>query len=70
MNGIRSRLDDRKVQFKRKQDSLGYRIAPKDIRNSLIKPNDFTFLSPKESRVFMDAQKMKNKQKNKRFRLY
>ena len=70
MNGIRSRLDDRKVQFKRKQDSLGYRIAPKDIRNSLIKPNDFTFLSPKESREFMDAQKMKNKQKNKRFRLY
>lgn len=86
MDGIKSRINDRKVQFKRKQDSIGYRIAPEDIKNSLIKPNDFTFLSPQESESLIDKwsypdkiqqKKIKNnlrndvkRDRNKRFRLY
>ena len=86
VNGIKSKINDRKVQFKRKQDSIGYRIAPEDIKNSLIKPNDFSFLSPKDSETFIDKWKFPDKMQqqkirtnfrenikrdtNKRFRLY
>ena len=56
IDGIKSRINDRKVQFKRKQDSAGFRIAPEEVKNSLIKPGDFSFLSP----VFS----LKNSRKN------
>ena len=42
---IKSRLNDKRVQFKRKQDTIGYRINPDDISKSLIKPSDFTYLN-------------------------
>ena len=84
MHGINSKLSDRKVQFKRKRNSVAYRIAPDDVKNSLIKPSDFNFLSPKDSEKYswkMPDEKYHKKFKrnlnndlrkenNKRFRLY
>ena len=86
IDGIKSRINDRKVQFKRKQDSAGFRIAPEEVKNSLIKPGDFSFLSPEESQNFIDTKQFssdvplkkkkvqqknyQNRDKNKRFRLY
>ena len=69
---------------KGKRDSVAYRIAPDDVKNSLIKPSDFNFLSPKDSEKYswkMDDKKYHKKFKgnlnndlrkenNKRFRLY
>merc|ERR1711928_120076 len=52
INGIKSKVNDRKVQFKRKRNNVGYRVAPNDVKNSLIKPSDFKFLTPKESESF------------------
>merc|ERR1711963_1185479 len=76
--------NDTKVQFKRKRNNVGYRVAPNDVENSLIKPSDFKFLTPKESESFawelpdeIQQKKIRNnfinevgKEKNKRFRLY
>lgn len=84
INGIKSKVNDRKVQFKRKRNNVGYRVAPNDVKNSLIKPSDFKFLTPKESESFaweipdeIQQKKIRNnfinevgKEKNKRFRLY
>ena len=84
IHGINSKISDRKVQFKRKRDSVAYRIAPEDVKNSLIKPGDFNFLTPKESEKyswkFPDKIQQKRfkkhldnnlrKESNKRFRLY
>ena len=72
---IKSRLNDKRVQFKRKQDTIGYRINPDDISKSLIKPSDFTYLSQPESADYLDKWKslkeLKKKPfKNKRFKLY
>ena len=70
---IKSRLNDKRVQFKRKRDSIGYRINPDDITDqrerikqtttnndiskSLIKPSDFTYLNQAESADFLDKWK-------------
>ena len=72
---IKSRLNDKRVQFKRKQDTIGYRINPDDISKSLLKPSDFTYLSQPESADYLDKWKslkeLKKKPfKNKRFKLY
>ena len=72
---IKSRLNDKRVQFKRKQDTVGYRINPDDISKSLIKPSDFTYLNKNESADFLDKWKplkeLRSKPfKNKRFKPY
>ena len=72
---IKSRLNDKRVQFKRKQDTVGYRINPDDISKSLIKPSDFTYLNKDESADFLDKwrplKELRSKPfKNKRFKLY
>ena len=72
---IKSRLNDKRVQFKRKQDTVGYRINPDDISKSLIKPSDFTYLNKNESEDFLDKWKplkeLRSKPfKNKRFKPY
>ena len=70
---IKSRLNDKRVQFKRKRDTIGYRINPDDITDqrermkqtttnndiskSLIKPSDFTYLNQAESADFLDKWK-------------
>ena len=72
---IKSRLNDKRVQFKRKQDTVGYRINPDDISKSLIKPSDFTYLNKNESADFLDKwrplKELRSKPfKNKRFKPY
>ena len=75
MGRIKSRLNDKRVQFKRKQDTVGYRINTDDVSKSLIKPSDFTYLNSSESADFLDKWKplkeLRSKPvKNKRFKLY
>ena len=75
MGRIKSRLNDKRVQFKRKQDTVGYRINPDDISKSLIKPSDFTYLNETQSVDFLDKWKpLKELRKksftNKRFKKY
>jgi hypothetical protein len=76
IEGLKSKINDRKVQFKRKRNTVGYRIAPEDVNNSLIKPSDFNFLTPAQSEDFLDKWKplkeLKEKKKftNKRFKPY
>ena len=72
---IKSRLNDKRVQFKRKRDTVGYRINPDDISKSLIKPSDFTYLNQTESADYLDKWKsLKELRKipfrNKRFKPY
>ena len=72
---IKSRLSDKRVQFKRKRDTIGYRINPDDISKSLIKPSDFSYLNETESADYLDKWKSlkelrKQPFKNKRFKLY
>ena len=75
MGRIKSRLNDKRVQFKRKQDTVGYRINPDDLSKSLIKPSDFTYLNKNESADFLDKwrslKELRLKPvKNKRFKTY
>jgi hypothetical protein len=76
IEGLKSKINDRKVQFKRKRNTVGYRIAPEDVNNSLIKPSDFNFLTPAQSEDFLDKWKPlsqlkeKNKFTNKRYKPY
>ena len=75
MGRIKSRLNDKRVQFKRKQDTVGYRINPDDISKSLIRPSDFTYLNKNESEDFLDKWKSlkelrSNPVKIKRFKAY
>ena len=44
ISGLKSRLNERRVQFKRKDDTIGYRVLPDDESKSIIKPADFRFL--------------------------
>ena len=46
ISGLKSRLNERRVQFKRKDDTIGYRVLPDDESKSIIKPSDFRFLDP------------------------
>ena len=78
IKGLKSRLTDRKAQYKRKRDTLGVRIVDDDKKKSLIHPKDFHFLNEEQSSQFMDTWKplkeMSNKKvkinENKRFRTY
>ena len=75
MGRIKSRLNDKRVQFKRKKDTVGYRINTDDVSKSLIKPSDFTYLNKNESADFLDKwrplKELKSKPfKNKRFKPY
>ena len=66
--GLRSRLKDRRVQFKRKQDQVGYRINPTDISKSLIKPSDFQYLNPIHSSEYIDKWRPLGQVREKSFR--
>ena len=75
VRSMKSRLNDKRVQFKRKQDTVGYRINPDDVSKSLIKPSDFTYLNKNESVDFLDKwrtlKELRSKPvKNKKFKLY
>ena len=78
IKGLNSRLKDRRVQFKRKQDQIGYRINPTDISKSLIKPSDFQYLDSAQSSEYLQksrplnevAEESPHKKKFKRFKPY
>ena len=81
---IKSRLNDKRVQFKRKRDNIGYRINPDDITDqrkrikptttnndiskSLIKPSDFTYLNETQSADFLDKWKPLKELRKKSFK--
>lgn len=66
--GLKSRLKDRRVQFKRKQDQIGYRINPTDASKSLIKPTDIHYLNPEQSTEYLGKWKLLSEVKEKPFR--
>jgi hypothetical protein len=75
IEGLKSRLNARRVQFKRKKDTVGYRIVPEDAAKSLLAPSDFTFLDPRVSQEFQGSWKPLSELKqtpfkNKRFKPY
>ena len=75
ISGLKSRLNERRVQFKRKKDTIGYRVQPDDAFKSIIQPSDFRFLDPVTSSELLGKWKplkeLKEKQsKNKRFKPY
>ena len=51
VGGLKSKLNDRRVQYKRKRDTVGYRINPDidDIAKSLVTPSDFKFMNETEN---------------------
>ena len=59
VGSLKSRLNDRRVQFKRKRDTVGYRINPEndDIAKSLVKPSDFKFLDEADSNEYLSKWK-------------
>ena len=59
IGGLKSKLNDRRVQFKRKRDVVGYRINPEtdDIAKSLVKPSDFKFLDEADSDEYLSKWK-------------
>ena len=54
VGSLKSKLNDRRVQFKRKRDSVGYRINPEtdEIAKSLVTPADFKFLDEADETSF------------------
>ena len=65
MSGLKSRLNERRVQFKRKPDTIGYRVLPDDESRSIIKPSDFTFLDPVTSSELLGKWKSLRELKRK-----
>ena len=67
VGGLKSRLNDRRVQFKRKRDTVGYRINPQsdDIAKSLVKPSDFRFLDEADSDEYLSKWKSLNMDQHK-----
>ena len=59
VEGLKSKLNDRRVQFKRKRDTVGYRINPEtdDIAKSLVTPSDFKFLKEADSDEYLSKWK-------------
>ena len=59
IGSLKSKLNDRRVQFKRKRDTVGYRINPEtdDIAKSLVTPSDFKFLKEADSDEYLSKWK-------------
>ena len=75
MSGLKSRLNERRVQFKRKDDTIGYRVLPDDAFKSIIQPSDFRFLDPVTSSELLGKWKplkelTEKQSQNKRFKPY
>ena len=68
ISGLKSRLNDRRVQFKRKNDTIGYRVIPEDESRSIIKPTDFKFLDPVTSSELLGKWKPLKELKRKQHR--
>ena len=59
VGSLKSKLNDRRVQFKRKRDTVGYRINPEtdDIAKSLVTPSDFKYLDEADSDEYLSKWK-------------
>ena len=59
VGSLKSKLNDRRVQFKRKRDAVGYRINPEtdDIAKSLVTPSDFKYLDEADSDEYLSKWK-------------
>ena len=68
ISGLKSRLNDRRVQFKRKNGTIGYRVIPEDESRSIIKPTDFKFLDPVTSSELLGKWKTLKELKRKQHR--
>ena len=68
ISGLKSRLNDRQVQFKRKNDTIGYRVIPEDESKSIIKPTDFKFLDPVTSSELLGKWKPLKELKRKQYK--
>ena len=68
ISGLKSRLNDRRVQFKRKNDTIGYRVIPEDESRSIIKPTDFKFLDPVTSSELLGKWKPLKELKRKQYK--
>ena len=68
ISGLKSRLNDRRVQFKRKNDTIGYRVIPEDESKSIIKPTDFKFLDPVTSSELLGKWKPLKELKRKQYK--
>ena len=67
VGGLKSKLNDRRVQYKRKRDTVGYRINPElnDIEKSLVTPSDFKFLNEADSEEYLRNYKLLKKSPHK-----
>ena len=67
VGGLKSKLNDRRVQYKRKRDTVGYRINPElnDIEKSLVTPSDFKFLNEADSEEYLRNYKLLKKSPQK-----
>ena len=65
--GLKSKLNDRRVQFKRKRDNVGYRINPEldDIAKSLVTPSDFKYMNETDSDEYLSRYKQLKRQDEK-----
>ena len=63
----RQKLNDRRVQFKRKRDNVGYRINPEldDIAKSLVTPSDFKYMNETDSDEYLSRYKQLKRQDEK-----
>ena len=68
ISGLKSRLNDRRGQFKRKNDTIGYRVIPEDESKSIIKPTDFKFLDPVTSSELLGKWKPLKELKRKQYK--
>lgn len=68
ISGLKSRLNDRRVQFKRKNDTIGYRVIPEDESKSIIKPTDFKFLDAVTSSELLGKWKPLKELKRKQYK--
>ena len=65
---VKTNLNNRRVQFKRKNDTVAYRVNPSDIQRSLLKPSDFTNLNKELSSDYLDKWKSLGELKQQSFK--
>ena len=65
---VKTNLNNRRVQFKRKNDTVAYRVNPSDIQRSLLKPSDFKNLNKELSSDYLDKWKSLGELKQQSFK--
>ena len=65
---VKTNLNNRRVQFKRKNDTVAFRVNPSDIQKSLLKPSDFKNLNKELSSDYLDKWKSLDELKQQSFK--